>query len=234
LAVRAAEAGRHLLLDKPLSLSVAGADRVVAAVERNQVASLVFFTNRFFGNVEAFLDAAIRTGGWDGGRATMFASIFQPGNPYAASAWRRERGGLWDIGPHALSVLLPVLGPVERVVAVNGPHQTAHVLLAHRNGAASSMSLTLDAPPAATAQEFVLYGESGVTAVPGGAGTSVGAFGAAVDQLIMLVSDGVTEHPCDVRFGREVVAILAAADTARRDGGTVAVDAGSASSDSAI
>ncbi|HLL65269.1 MAG TPA: Gfo/Idh/MocA family oxidoreductase [Micromonosporaceae bacterium] len=229
VAVRAAEAGRHLLLDKPLAFTLGESDRIVAAVRRHRLASLVFFTNRFFGNVEAFLADTVRTGGWDGARATMFASIFQPGNPYGASPWRRERGGLWDIGPHALSVLLPVLGPVERVAAIEGRHQTTHLLLEHNGGAASALSLTLDAPPAATMQEFVFYGSSGVVAVPGGTGTAVGAFGVAVDQLVRAAADAaggaVPEHPCDVRFGREVVAILVAADAARRLGRTVPVDA---------
>src|SRR3954469_11244632 len=64
LAVRAARAGRHLLLDKPLALTVEAADRVVAAVEAAGVASVVFFTSRFHSNVDAFLtDAATRS--WD-------------------------------------------------------------------------------------------------------------------------------------------------------------------------
>ena len=35
----------------------------------------------------------------------MYGSIFEPGSPYGESEWRRSRGALWDIGPHALSIL---------------------------------------------------------------------------------------------------------------------------------
>ncbi|HEX5566518.1 MAG TPA: Gfo/Idh/MocA family oxidoreductase, partial [Streptomyces sp.] len=47
LAVRAAEAGRHLLLDKPVATQVEDARAIAAAVERTAVASVVFFTMRF-------------------------------------------------------------------------------------------------------------------------------------------------------------------------------------------
>jgi predicted dehydrogenase len=217
LAWRAAEAGRHLLLDKPVAFSTADADRIVTAADRSRVASVVFFTNRFQPSIEAFLRQAAERGGWDGARITMFASIFQPGSPYGASRWRRERGGLWDIGPHALSVVLPVLGPVERVTALDGPHDTAHVLVQHRSGAVSTLALSLDAPQAATAHEMTFYGERGVVPVPGGDGTPVQAFAAAVSQLVA-AAEGRTSHPCDVRFGRDVVAILEAADAVRTSG----------------
>ena len=52
LAARAAQAGRHLLLDKPLALTAAGADAVVDAVDAAGVASMVFFTNRFRPEIE--------------------------------------------------------------------------------------------------------------------------------------------------------------------------------------
>ena len=47
LAARAARAGKHLFLDKPLALSVTAADDVVAAVTDAGVRSVVFFTSRF-------------------------------------------------------------------------------------------------------------------------------------------------------------------------------------------
>jgi predicted dehydrogenase len=225
LAARAAAAGRHLLLDKPLAFSTAAADRVVDAVERNHLVARVFFTLRYQPTVATFL-ARVGRLSWDGARATHFASIFEPGGPYAGSPWRRSHGGLWDIGPHALSILLPVLGPVDQVVATPAPRDTTHVLLQHRGGAGSVMSLTLDAPAAATTHEVVLHGEEGFATVPAGGFSEVEAAVAAVDELVDAVAAGRPAHPCDARFGRDVVAVLAAADTARRLGCAVRPDQG--------
>jgi predicted dehydrogenase len=226
LAARAAESGRHLLLEKPVAFTVAAADRIVAAVTRHGLASVVFVTNRFHANIAAVLaDAADsgRGGGWDGARVTMLASIFQPGNPYGASTWRRERGALWDIGPHALSVLRPVLGPVAEVVAVAGPHATSHLLLRHDSGAVSAVALSLDAPLAAVGTEMVFYGAAGTVTVPSGVGRSVDAFGAAISDLVRDATAGVATHPCDVRFGRDTVAVLVAAEESCRSAQTIPV-----------
>ncbi|WP_091202594.1 Gfo/Idh/MocA family protein [Micromonospora narathiwatensis] len=221
IAVRAAGVGRHLLLDKPLALSLAEADRVVAAAQASGVASVVFFTQRFHPNVTGFLAATAAAGGWQHARATMFASIFQPGNPYGNSPWRRERGALWDIGPHALSLILPVLGRVTRVAAMDGPSGLVHLLLTHDGGATSTLSLTLDAPTEATTHDFVFFGENGTETVPPGDGSALQAFGTAIDQLLEEVEAGTRDHRCDVRFGREVVAVLDAAETARAEGRTI-------------
>jgi predicted dehydrogenase len=223
LALRAARAGRHLLLDKPLSLSTATADPIVAAVQERGLASIVFFTNRFDDGVEAFLSECATRGRWDGARVTLFASIFQPGNPYGESPWRREHGGLWDVGPHALSVVVPLLGPVRRVAALDGPHDTVHLLLGHADGAASTMSLTVDAPPEATMFDFAFHGSAGVASLPRRGGTAVGSFGRAIDALVAGAGRENPRHPCDVHFGREVVAALEAAEQARRAGVTVEI-----------
>ena len=223
LAARAADAGRHLLLDKPLSLSVEAADRVVDAVDRTGVSSLIFFTNRFFDNVEDFLRDAAATGGWHSARATMYASIFQPGSPHHGSQWRKDRGGLWDVGPHALSVIVPILGPVTDVVGLTGPHDTVHVVLRHLGGATSTMALTLNAPPAATTREFAFYGTNGIVSVPEGDGGSLDAYGRAIGQLIAAARAGAAGHACDVRFGREVVTVLAAAEQSGETGHAVSM-----------
>ncbi|MFF0171541.1 Gfo/Idh/MocA family protein [Micromonospora profundi] len=221
IAVRAATAGRHLLLDKPLALTVDDADRVVAAAEASGVASVVFFTQRFQPNVTAFLAATAAAGGWQHGRTTAFASIFQDGSPYGGSLWRREHGALWDIAPHALSILLPVLGRVTQVAAMDGPSGMVHLLFTHEGGATSSAALSLDAPREAMAREFVFYGENGIETVPHGEYDAATAFGVAIDQLIEQVRAGTRDHRCDVRFGREVVTILAAAESARTTSRTV-------------
>ncbi|TDC28303.1 Gfo/Idh/MocA family oxidoreductase [Micromonospora sp. 15K316] len=225
IAARAATAGRHLLLDKPLSLNLADADRVVGAAQSAGVASVVFFTQRYQPNVTAFLAATAAAGGWQHAKAIMFSSIYQPGSPYAGSQWRRDHGALWDVGPHALSIILPVLGRVEKVAAVDGPSGIVHLLLTHDGGATSTVSLTLDAPPEAMTREFVFYGENGIETVPNGQYEPPVAFGVAIDQLLEEIEAGTRDHRCDVRFGREVVAVLAAAETARAESRTVAVPA---------
>lgn len=232
VALRAAAAGRHLLLEKPLALTVEAADRIRAAVRENRVASLVFFTNRFYPNIDGFLRELAGTGEWGGARVTRFAANFQPGSRFD-SPWRRRHGGLWDIGPHALSLLLPVLGPVVRVAAMDGPRGTCHVLLSHRGGATSTLSLTSDAPPAATVRECVFHGAAGLATVPAADGRSVDALRAAATTLAHLAAAGVRDHPCDVDFGREVVAVLAAADTARSTGSVVPVPGPDAPGDAA-
>ena len=213
LAVRAATAGCHLLLEKPLALSTDAADRVVAAVDAAGVTSVIFFTRRYDPAVRAFLEQSADRD-WHGAQVTMFGSIFQPGSPYGGSQWRRDHGGLWDVGPHALSILLPVLGPVVEVVAFAGLRSTSHVLLRHDTGAVSSLALTLDAPAAALAYEFTLYGEHGRVPVPDAAVDSAGAAHVAVTDLLTTAEAGHEPHPCDVRFGRDVVAVLARAEDA--------------------
>src|SRR3954469_14711917 len=108
-AVRAAERGRHLLLDKPLALDLAAADRVVRAVEESAVRATVFFTNRYVPEVDEWL-GGLPGDDWFAGRVRILGNIFEPGSPYADSGWRQERGALWDVLPHALSIALPILG----------------------------------------------------------------------------------------------------------------------------
>ena len=203
LATRAARAGKHLFLDKPLALSVDAADEVVAAVDATGVGSVVFFTSRFNPPAVSFLRDAVATGGWDGGRATLLGSV--AGTPYDASPWRHQFGGLWDVGPHALSLLIPVLGPVTGVSAALGPHQTATALITHGSGAVSTMTLSLASP--VTTWDVSFYGTSGWAAVPR-VTDPVAAAVVALDAL------SAGDRSCDVHFARDVTAILvrAAAD----------------------
>ncbi|MEU3415861.1 Gfo/Idh/MocA family oxidoreductase [Streptomyces sp. NPDC006658] len=212
LAVRAAGAGRHLLLDKPLAVSAAGGRAVAEAVERSGVASVVFFTTRFQKEPEAWVEEQAARTGWFTARAHWLGAVFTGDSPFAASPWRREKGALWDVGPHALSVLLPVLGDVRKVAAAaRGPADTVHLVLDHATGASSSLTLSLTAPPAAAGAEVELRGEAGVSVMPGSSQGAVAALGRAGDALVRAARTG-RPHSCDAAFGLRVTEILAAAE----------------------
>jgi len=213
IATRAAQAGRHLLLEKPVATSVAAAEQLAQAVVDAGVASIVFVTRRFVPETQAWLRHLDELGGWDCGRVEMAANL--QGGPFAASPWRHVKGGLWDVGPHALSILLPVLGDVVSVVAGAGRGDQVHLVFAHVDGASSTASLSLTVPKAASGNALYFYGEHGretAPATPLDAGGLVKAHQTALDALIAQIAHPSTGHPCDIRFGVRVVQILAAAE----------------------
>ncbi|MFF4835884.1 Gfo/Idh/MocA family protein [Streptomyces sp. NPDC001315] len=212
LAARAARAGCHLLLDKPIATTVEQGRAVVEAAEKAGVASVVFFTTRFRSDSEAWITEQARADGWFTGRAQWLGALYTGDSPFAASPWRREKGALWDVGPHALSVLLPVLGDVRHVAAAaHGPGDTVHVVLQHVGGASSTLTLSLTAPPAAAGAAVELRGENGVTLLPESSEGPLSAFTRAIDGLREAARTG-SPHPCDAAFALRVTEILAATE----------------------
>ncbi|MFI1012470.1 Gfo/Idh/MocA family protein [Streptomyces sp. NPDC020965] len=212
LAARAAAAGCHLLLDKPVATTVAAARETAEAAERAGVASIVFCTLRFALDTDPWIAEQAAVGGWFTAHAQWLGSLYAPGgdNPYAASPWRREKGGLWDLGPHVLSVLIPVLGDVTGVTAARGPAGTTHLVLRHTSGASSTVTLALAAPPKASGVSVELAGEQGRAVLPPW-NDAVTSFRTAVDELRVAARTG-EPHACDVRFGLRLTEILAAAE----------------------
>ncbi|MGY1735240.1 Gfo/Idh/MocA family protein [Geodermatophilus sp. SYSU D00684] len=214
LAEQAAAAGRHLLLEKPIGLTVDEADRVVTAVRSAGVASVVFFTFRFQAQTTSWLAQAGRTR-LAGGAASWLSAL--AGSPFD-SAWRRRYGALWDIGPHALSLLVPALGPVVSVQAGAGAGDTVHLVLQHATpGVASTVTLSHTVAPLATGIEFSVHGDAGRLVLLPDTESPIASLTAAVEELTAAAVTGGA-HPCDVGFGREVVVVLAAAERALASG----------------
>ncbi|MCR8944530.1 Gfo/Idh/MocA family oxidoreductase [Streptomyces sp. OUCMDZ-4982] len=212
LAVRAVEAGCHILMDKPVATTVEGARAVAEAAAKAEVASVVFCTLRFAPETVAWIAEQTAVGGWFTARAQWLGSLYAAGSAseYADSPWRREKGGLWDVGPHALSVLIPVLGEVTELTAARGPADTTHLILRHDSGASSTVTLGLSAPSAAAGVGIELRGEHGTAEIPGWDGAQ-SAFRGAVDALAEAVRTGVP-HACDARFGLRLTELLAEAE----------------------
>ncbi|MFI5889096.1 Gfo/Idh/MocA family protein [Actinoplanes sp. NPDC051513] len=222
IALQAARAGRHLLLDKPVAFEPAVAVEIAAAVEERGLASVVFFTRRLVPVTGEFLAETVELGGWREARVEHLGSIFTTGSPFGESPWRKEKGGLWDVGPHALALVLPVLGPVTEVTAMAGPHDMTHALLRHANGAITTLTLSVDGAPGSVRQEAIFFGESEPRRAPDAQWRADQAFGRAIDQLIATAGGG-PKSDVDVRFGAEVTAVLAACQEAITTGRVVAI-----------
>lgn len=209
LAVRAAEAGRHLLLEKPVALTDEASDALARAAAATGIASVVFFTARFEPQVRRWLDQMTRTGGWAGGSAIWLGTALSGGSPFD-TPWRREFGGLWDLGPHAVSLLWAILGPVRDVTADAGVGDLSYLVLHHESGATSTVTVTLSAPQAADGFRLEVWGERGVSSLPGPGDAEV-ALRVAAGELAANARSGNAAHPCDVVFGRNITRVLAAA-----------------------
>jgi predicted dehydrogenase len=211
IAVRAARAGKHLLLEKPVAVTAADADALADAVAQARVASVVFFTARFQADVRAWEAEVTAAGGWAGGCAVWLGSAWQPGSPFN-TPWRRDKGALWDLGPHVISLLWASLGPVRSVTAVAGRADVTHLVLRHDGGVTSTATVTLDAPESAEFDELFLWGPAGRSAAPTEVPDAVPPLRTALAELAANARSGQVSHPCDARFGRDVVHVLADAE----------------------
>lgn len=211
LAIRAAEAGKHVLLDKPIALDPDEADRLEAAVTAAGTASLVFFTDRFVATSRAWFEQVRATPGWQGAWFRWLSSLQAPGNPYGGSAWRQELGALWDTAPHALSTLGAALGRVESLTAVAGEGDLVTLVLHHRSGATSTAVLSQFVPPAAASFECTLFGEAGLLPMPPRPGGDIAnVFAVAAGELVAAATNG-RPTVADVRLGAHITRLLAEA-----------------------
>ena len=174
------------------------------------VASVVFFTHQFNTEIRAWLaDERARgaDGGWSGGVAVWLGAALQPDSPFN-TPWRRDKGGLWDLGPHVVAMLWACLGPVTSVTAVAGGTDVTHLVLRHSGGASSAATVTLSAPPPAAGNNLFVWGEAGRSVIPAMPDDPVDALRVAALELIASAESG-RPHPLNVRFGRNVVKVLA-------------------------
>jgi len=122
-AIAAADAGKHVLCEKPMAMNVAECDRIVAACRANRVALGVAYYRHFYPVIAR--TKAILTSGDIGDPVLAQMDAFEQFNPSPESprAWllrKAESGGgpMMDFGCHRLEVLLNLFGPVQRVTSL--------------------------------------------------------------------------------------------------------------------
>lgn len=211
LALTAAEAGKHLLLEKPMAMAPAAARAIAAAAGRRGLAALVFFMRRFIPEVEAAIEAA-RQERWTEADVRIHSAALVGTGPYAQSIWRQAYGGaLWDIGPHVLSVLRPLLGAIENVQAAYSDDRVVTLSTRHTSDASARISLSLHADPEIVGSSYKFRNRQREIALPEPNITRPALLARAAGDLMDVIANGHSAHRCDLRLGVEVVEILAAA-----------------------
>lgn len=221
LAPLAADAGCHLLLEKPISTTIEGAQSIVDAVERNGVRSIVNFTNLIAGSSGEWMRETVIPKVWDGAEVTILADLRASGSPFAESKWRLEdNGALWDVGPHAVSLLVAGLGPIARVRASKGRGSNYVVTLEHERGGVSTVTVGFDLPVGSFTYTAGFWGAEGLTNVPTGE-TSADASDAdsVAPTLDLLVKSIASGDPIvsDAAFGASVTRVLVEAERSAQE-----------------
>jgi predicted dehydrogenase len=168
--VDCAEAGKHVLCEKPLGLTSSDAEEAAAACAFNGVRLGIGFMMRFQAQHRAARDLIRegRIGKPVYGRAQL--SCWYPPIP---GAWRQDpaRGGggsLMDMGGHTIDLLEMLLGPVREVScsvrsAVHGyaSEDGAVASLAFESGALGTVDAFFSIPDEASGNVLEVYGSAG-------------------------------------------------------------------------
>lgn len=212
LAVRAANAGKALLLEKPLGVDVEGARRIADAVATNDVGSLVLLTYRFADVVRDFLAEAAAMQA-TGGRACFISGAFLGGA--FAGGWRLELGALLDVGPHVLDLVEAALGPVVEIQGHGDPRTWVGLLLTHETGACSEVTLSCASAIEPSRTEVEVYGREKSLFVDARSAARAESFARVREEFAQVARAG-GPHACDAARGLVLQELIARAEQALR------------------
>lgn len=153
-AIAAAEAGKHVLCEKPMALSFADCDRMIAACDANNVRLGIAYYRRFY-PVVALIKSILNSGEIG---TSVIAQInaferFEP-EPSNPRRWLLEKelsggGPMFDFGCHRIEVLINLFGSVKEVKGLTGNvlfkrgvEDTASALFQFENGTQAVLSVT--------------------------------------------------------------------------------------------
>ncbi len=208
VAIAAARAGRHVILEKPIADSVDRAEQIARAITTSGVASIVVLTFRFAPETRDWLAGTASGRPWSGGNARWLSGALLGGD-FAGSAWRQDNGALLDIGPHLFDLLDASLGTIVDVRSATFTEPDLwHVVCAHEGGAVSTAALSMRLPIDPSVIEFGVYGSAGHLDLSPRQTQAVECFGTLLDELAAMIRAGAATHPCDVRRGVHLQGII--------------------------
>jgi len=167
----ALNAGKHVLIEKPLALSVAQGDELVDLADKNNLIFAAGFMMRFHGHHMAARKMA-QNG--DLGKIVSARAQLTCWYPEIPGAWRQSYalsggGALMDMGVHCIDILQFIMDSTVETVAAFTDNQTfgyevedgAGALLRFKNGAIGYVDAHFNIPDAAAEGRLEIYGTGG-------------------------------------------------------------------------
>lgn len=119
-AVAAAEAGKHVVVEKPLEITLDRCDRIIAACTKNKVQLCTIFPSRF-GDANRALKQVVEQGRF--GRMTLGETTckwWRPQSYYDEGGWKGTKaldggGALMNQAIHNVDLLLWMMGPATHI-----------------------------------------------------------------------------------------------------------------------
>ncbi len=169
MAVAAARAGKHILVEKPLAISMPEANQVIAAAKENRVKLMTGHNMRYMGQhakAKELVDQGVI-----GKPFLMVASVHVFGkiDGFRLSLKHQGGGTLIDSGVHRFDLIRWIMGDVKRLYGKKGRffnmemegEDTAVVLMEFASGAVGTFTCSWSAKAPKNEEFLQIYGTQG-------------------------------------------------------------------------
>jgi UDP-N-acetyl-2-amino-2-deoxyglucuronate dehydrogenase len=176
--VAAANAGKHVVMEKPMAISLTGADALVHACDKAGVQLFVVKQNRLNPPVQLLKRAVDRNRFGRLYMASCTVHWARPQEYYDQAPWRGtwefDGGAFMNQASHYVDLIQWVMGPVESVIAKTATlarrietEDSGIAILKFRSGALGSIEVTMLAYPRNLEGSLTILGEKGSVKIGG-------------------------------------------------------------------
>lgn len=207
-AIKAAKAKKHILLEKPVALTVSDAEEIKKVCEENDVKISIGFLMRFHGYHQKIKEI-IAEGKI--GEIVSMRGQFTCWYPDIEGAWRQKKelsggGALVDMGIHVIDLMHYISGLKAVEVAAFNQTQTfgyevddsSNLIMKMDNGSVAYVDSNFNIPDAASVAKLEIYGTKGSIVATGTLAQD------EVGEVKILISDDNLEYDANQQRGELV------------------------------
>lgn len=166
---RAAQAGKHVYVEKPFTLTVASARAAIAAVNQAGIVLGIDYQRRFHATIgeirDRVRDGRLGTVGFCIAEATAPSGLFLPKESWRVNPAETPVGAMTGIGVHLVDGFIDLCGEITEVYCINTRRaaplvdDTTVVTMKHRNGVTSTILCSI---ASAANYRVAVYGTGGL------------------------------------------------------------------------